>query len=98
MPKCLMAFLIPSRTSTSQFMTIAFGGSGSGRTTVARAISPSNNEAATPSHWLGSVAVAIETNRWRSVFVIVTSGSEFKLDTSRRSFDTAEPQISSAEL
>jgi hypothetical protein len=78
MPKCLMAFLILSRTSTSQFLTIAFGGSGPGKTTVARAISPSNIEAATPSRWLRSAAVAIETNRWRSVFVIVTSGSEFK--------------------
>jgi hypothetical protein len=65
---------------------------------VARAISPSNIEPATPSRWLGSAAVAIETNRWRSVFVIVTSGSEFKLDASRRSFDTVELRISSTEL
>jgi hypothetical protein len=59
MRKCLMAFLTLSRTSTSQFMTTAFGGSGSGGTTVARAISASNVEAAKPSRWLGSAAVAI---------------------------------------
>ena len=53
-----------------------------------RDFAPSNIEAATPSRWLGSAAVAIETNCWRSVFVILTSGSEFKLDTSRgRSFE-----------
>ena len=41
----------------------------SGETTIACSILPSKIEAATPSRWPGSASAAIETNRWRAVFV-----------------------------